>query len=137
MSLTSTHIIWKTMRARCNNPKSKGYAGYGARGIRICPEWESFEQFLADMGVRPDGMSIERIDNDKGYEPSNCKWATNAEQCRNRRSTHLITHEGETKCRKDWADQIGIPPSMLMRRIQKLGVDGAFQSFKQENQNVV
>jgi hypothetical protein len=133
MSKTSTYVIWKTMRARCGNTYSPGYAGYGARGITVCPEWDSsFEKFLADMGPRPEGMSIERIDNTRGYEPGNCKWATNGEQCRNRRSTHLITHQGRTQCRADWAKELGIPPAMLKRRIEKLGVDKAFESFNKE-----
>jgi hypothetical protein len=126
---TSTHIIWKTMRARCDNPNSSGYAGYGARGIVVCKEWDSFEIFLADMGERPPGMSLERIDNSKGYAPNNCKWATSAEQCRNRRSNHQITYEGKTMCRKDWADQLDITPQRLNRQIQKRGVDAAFKKL--------
>lgn len=138
MSRSSTHIIWKTMRARCGNPQSPGFKDYGARGITVCRAWdESFEQFLADMGVRPAGMSIERIDNSRGYEPGNCKWATNREQCRNRRSNHLITYSGKTKCRKDWADELGVSPPVLARRIEKLGTDAAFKSIEQEKRNVV
>lgn len=138
MTRTSTYIIWKTMRARCNNPNSPGYAGYGARGIRVCAAWDqSFESFLADMGERPEGMSLERMDNERGYEPGNCKWATNHEQCRNRRSNQLITHLGETKCRKDWADELGVPPPVLQRSIAKLGIEAAFNSLKKGNTNVV
>lgn len=129
MSRTSTHIIWKTMRARCYNPNASGYAGYGARGITVCKEWNSFAAFLADMGERPPGMSLERIDNSKGYGPDNCKWATNAEQCRNRRSNHQITHAGKTMCRKDWADQLGVTPERLNRQIRKLGIDAAFKKL--------
>ncbi|MRW88813.1 hypothetical protein GJ699_02310 [Duganella sp. FT80W] len=129
MSGTSTHVIWKTMRARCGKPGSSGYAGYGARGITVCKEWDSFEVFLADMGERPAGMSLERIDNSKGYGPDNCKWATNAEQCRNRRSNHQITHRGKTMCRKDWADQLGVTAERLNRQIQKHGVEAAFEKL--------
>jgi len=79
------------MKARCDDPSNAGFADYGARGIAVCPEWSSdFATFLADMGERPAGMTIDRTDNDKGYEPGNCRWATAVEQNRNRRGAVLI-----------------------------------------------
>ena len=85
MSRTRTHNIWKGMRKRCNNKNSASYQNYGGRGIKICPRWNKFENFLADMGECPMGMSLDRINNGGNYEPKNCKWSTRVEQNNNRR----------------------------------------------------
>lgn len=79
------HNSWGAMKQRCGNPNYTDYHNYGGRGISVCPEWKSFEQFYADMGPRPPGMSLDRIDNDGNYEPSNCKWSTRKEQRANMR----------------------------------------------------
>jgi len=76
---------WKGMRQRCMNERNRDFALYGGRGIKVAKRWDSFEAFLADMGPRPPGMSIDRINNDKGYSPSNCKWSTDHQQANNRR----------------------------------------------------
>lgn len=85
MSRTRIYSTWKEMRRRCSNPNHSDWEFYGGRGITVCAEWDSFEQFHADMGDRPPGKSLERIDNSKGYSPDNCKWATHTEQVINRR----------------------------------------------------
>jgi hypothetical protein len=85
MSRTRVHNIWKSMRQRCSNPNHVAYANYGGRGITVCERWQAFLNFYADMGDPPPGLSIDRINNDSGYESSNCKWPSRSEQCRNRR----------------------------------------------------
>jgi hypothetical protein len=80
-----THATWLSMQQRCNNPKAASYGLYGGRGISICERWKSFTAFLEDMGERPPGTSIERINNEFGYFKGNCRWATPAEQAKNRR----------------------------------------------------
>jgi hypothetical protein len=87
---TSEYGIWSSMKDRCRNPNNKEFKNYGARGIQVCERWMTFANFLADIGHKPSPKhSIERINNDKGYEPGNCKWATMSDQVRNRRVTKL------------------------------------------------
>lgn len=82
-----TYRVWQCMLTRCTNPKSDGYARYGARGITVCDRWRQFENFLADMGERPAGTTIDRLENDKGYQPGNCRWATGYQQAQNQVAT--------------------------------------------------
>ena len=106
------------MKDRCHNERCKGYKFYGQRGIKVCERWrESFENFIADMGLCPPGFTIERIDNSKGYEPSNCKWASWQEQFKNTRTCRNITFNGETMNASDWERKMGFKVS-ISRRIR-------------------
>ena len=114
---TPTYYTWLSMLHRCNSPKNEAYPRYGGRGIKVCKRWLRFEKFLEDMGERPEDMSIDRIKNNKGYSPENCKWSTRKEQCRNRRSNRLITYIGVTKPLVEWSELLNINYDTLKRRI--------------------
>lgn len=101
------------MHSRCSNANSKHFANYGGRGIQVCERWRSFENFFADMGERPSGKTLERINNDGAYSPANCCWATRLEQQCNRRSSVRITIDGTTKTQTQWARLIGLRPHSL------------------------
>lgn len=105
------------MRQRCSNPKATGYCNYGGRGIKVCERWMSFKNFITDMGEPPEGMSLERIDNDGNYEPNNCKWGTRPDQARNRRSNKLLMYKGQILCAKDWSKKLGLSYSTLQWRL--------------------
>lgn len=113
---TAINSVWKAMWARCVNPRNRNYRHYGARGIRVCERWRRFEVFLADMGERPDGTSIDRIDNDGNYEPKNCRWATRAEQDGNRTVSIRVVHDGRDLCLSQWARELGFNPETIRRR---------------------
>lgn len=95
LSKTPTYWTWRSIRQRCGNPNQEGYRYWGARGVTVCERWRSFANFVADMGAKPEGMSIERIDNTRGYEPGNCRWATPLEQAANTRNVKLVVLDGE------------------------------------------
>lgn len=118
--ITPEYMAWINMRSRCRNPKDRNFPRYGGRGISVCERWDaSFVEFLSDMGERPsDDHSLDRENNDGNYNPSNCRWATATQQCRNKSSNRMIKHNGETKCQSEWASITGISKSTISKRIR-------------------
>lgn len=125
MTGTDERNIWNSMIQRCLNESHNAYDRYGGRGITVCGRWrESFAAFYEDMGPRPsDKHSLERKDNDKGYEPGNTVWATRQEQSKNTRRNVRITFGGRTMVLKDWARETGLPNQTLWNRLYALGWD--------------
>ena len=120
MTRSITHISWMCMRSRCNNPNNPSYEHYGAIGIKVCERWDSFENFLEDMGERPSkSYTIDRIDVNGDYEPSNCRWATAKEQQNNKHNTIYITLDGQTHTIPEWADILGIKESVIRVRLRR------------------
>jgi hypothetical protein len=121
MHKTPEYNSWCGMRSRCNNKKHPHYHDYGGRGIEVCKRWNKFENFYVDMGSKPSiKHSLDRIDNNGNYEPSNTRWATSLEQANNTRINRYITYKGETKTLSQWANYYNINYGTLKRRI-KLG----------------
>lgn len=120
-SSSPTYKSWHTMMQRCNNPNNTQYKDYGGRGITVCERWFVFKNFLADMGVRPEGMTLDRKNNSKGYTPRNCKWSTRSEQQRNRRNNNVWAYKGEHKTVAEWAEQLGMKRHSLYMRVAVYG----------------
>jgi hypothetical protein len=112
-----TYHTWAGMVARCTNPKHRSYPQYGGNGIAVCKRWLTFSNFLADMGEKPTGTSLDRIDSKKGYAIHNCRWATSSKQARNKGNNRLLTHKGKTQCVAEWAEELGIPVPTLNDRL--------------------
>jgi hypothetical protein len=114
-----TYQTWQGMKQRCLNPKCANYPNYGGRGIIICDRWlESFDAFAEDMGMRPEGMTIDRIDVNGDYEPSNCRWADRATQRRNQRDVLIIEYRGVSMSAEEWGRKVGIDPQTIRDRYQ-------------------
>lgn len=114
------YVVWCSMRQRCLCETSRAYPDYGGRGIKICPQWDSFSQFYIDMGPRPSRRhSIDRIDVNGDYEPSNCRWATLKEQARNKRATIHYEVNGERKTFPEWVEISGIKRETVRGRIKR------------------
>lgn len=116
---TPTYGSWRAMVYRCTSPSDSSYWRYGAVGVTVCDRWRhSFENFLADMGERPAGMTLDRIDGAKGYELSNCRWATTKQQLANRKSVRLIEFGGRSMNITEWARELGISAQSIRARLE-------------------
>jgi len=116
---TKEYKTWEGMMCRVNNNRDKAYKDYGGRGISICERWFNFEIFLSDMGKRPEGMSLDRIDNDGDYSPENCRWATPKEQANNRRDNITLTFNETTKTIAEWAAETGLKWHTIKGRLNR------------------
>jgi hypothetical protein len=117
-----TYQCWQDMRQRCHNPKNHNFKNYGGRGISICQEWTTFEGFLSSMGLKPDGLTLERKDNDAGYSPANCRWATRMEQRRNQRTCRYVELNGRRMTLREAATEIGMHETTLQQRMDYRGM---------------
>ena len=118
---SAEYQAWHSMKDRCLRPTHKQYHRYGGRGITVCDEWQSsFQSFYDHVGSRPGrGYSLDRIDNDKGYEPGNVRWATTRQQNRNTRGNTLLTIGNVTRCLVQWAELAGVPARLISHRLQR------------------
>lgn len=116
---TQTHTTWVSMIKRCENPKDPGYTQYGGRGVKVCDRWHDFVNFLADMGERPNNLTIDRIDNDGNYEPGNCRWATAKEQGNNTSRNRHIRINGELVTVKQASEITGVKYETILTRLNK------------------
>lgn len=132
-----THQCWRDMQQRCYNPNNKKYPIYGGRGITISDRWlESYNNFLEDMGEKPEGYTIDRIDNSKGYSKENCRWATPKQQAYNRRTNRFVTYKGQTKTLMEWCEELGWNHNKLRKRLESMPLEKAFSLEDFSNQAV-
>lgn len=119
-SNTPEYRSWIAMRQRCGVVGGKPGTRYQELGIAVCDQWAtSFQQFLADMGPRPEGTTLDRCDNLKGYGPGNCKWSTHKQQSRNTRANVMLTAKGVTKCAAEWAEELGVTMEAIYERLKR------------------
>jgi hypothetical protein len=119
---TVEYVAWGNMMSRTTNPNHVDYMGWGGRGIKVHPSMQTYKGFLAVMGERPTPQhSLDRIDNNRGYEPGNVRWATARDQARNRRSNRIITCCGETHCLAEWAENLHMNKQTIWMRINVYG----------------
>jgi len=119
-STSKEYVSWDAMNRRCGDPRNPQFKNYGGRGIKVCDRWQTFENFLADMGPRPPGTSLDRYpDNDGNYDPKNCKWSSRQEQQRNKRNNRKITINSQTKSVSAWADIFKISNKTVFDRLKR------------------
>lgn len=111
------YAIWANMIMRCENEKNPSYKFYGARGIQVCEQWHDFLIFCADVGERPKGLQLDRIDNDGNYEPNNCTWVTPKQNSRNRRDSHYLSLNGVRHTIVEWVEVLDVPERRLRGRV--------------------
>lgn len=120
MEKTVEYRTWVDMRRRCNDARRPDYARYGGRGISVCPEWNtSFEMFYRDMGNRPEGHTLDRLDNDGPYSKENCRWVTRREQCRNTRTNFFITAFETQMTAVEASEKYGLQDQLIIQRIKR------------------
>lgn len=115
------HYVWRSMVARCTNPNNKAYGYYGGRGIAVCERWLDYTNFLADMGPRPEGASLDREDNDKGYSPDNCRWVSSSAQQKNKSTTRFYSNGEFTGTLVECAKYLGISKELAHYHWKKNG----------------
>lgn len=121
-SYDGLYATWKAMIRRCRDANYHSYKNYGARGVKVCERWLQIDNFAADMGPRPKGTTLDRIDVDGDYEPTNCRWLSNRQQMNNTRSNVRFTLDGRTQTVHEWATELGVSPRTLATR-RNLGWD--------------
>lgn len=115
--ISPTYHTWSGMIARCTDPGHASYARYGGAGISVDPQWTDFSKFLADMGEKPSGQTLDRINGERGYSKENCRWSTPTQQARNKSNNRLITARGETRTQAEWCEILGLSPATLNDRL--------------------
>src|SRR4029077_2835099 len=116
---SATYSSWASMIARCYRPSAANFRRYGGAGITVCERWRVFANFLADMGERPEGLTLDRIDSDGNYEPGNCRWATLSQQMANRKGIHELYFKGRKLTRQEWAQETGIKYWTIKKRLAR------------------
>lgn len=127
-----TYVTWVSMKSRCRDKENKSYEYCGAKGIKVCARWEVLENFIEDMGLRPKGMSLDRIDNTKNYYKENCKWSTKKQQENNKTNNIVIEYEDQKHTLAEWSRILGIHQRTLHNRLfrSKMSVATAFDLSK-------
>ncbi len=128
---TPEYRAWRAMMGRCSIKSNASYSNYGGRGIKVCDRWLEFDNFRSDMGDRPLGTTLDRIDTNGNYEPINCRWATKEQQDSNKRTSVHITFEGRTMTISQWGRELSTDPSVLRMRWKKFGTLHPIQRTKE------